>query len=359
MIFGAIVSRRKWAWVVALIFCGVIGSLAQQNQMPVATDTDSTSIDRDGTLHIVRVVPVPKTVTPEAQKFLAKPIPPSIPDTAVSQSRQAGHEFQRTFEEQSRTIYPVKIERKTIAGVPAKIISPVTAPENKRGRALINLHGGGFVADWGSSAESVPIASLTQTTVIAVEYRLAPENPFPAAVDDVVAVYKEVLKTHEPKNIGLYGTSAGAMLSAEVIVRLKQLGLPLPAAVGFFSGTGDLSQPGDSESMFAVEGLQGKPLQLPDVLKLYVGTHDSRDPLLSPLYADLKGFPPTLCIAGTRDLLLSGTVIFHRALLHAGVEAQLVVFEAMPHAHWYEIQLPEGKEALQIMADFFNTKLGG
>jgi acetyl esterase/lipase len=80
--------------------------------------------------------------------------------------------------------------------------------------------------------------------------------------------------------------------------------------------------------------------------------------VLSPLYADLKGFPPTLFVTSTRDLLLSGTTILHRAFLRAGVEGQLVVFEALPHAFWYDFDLPETKEALGIMAKFFDDKLG-
>jgi len=89
-----------------------------------------------------------------------------------------------------------------------------------------------------------------------------------------------------------------------------------------------------------------------------VGNTDPKDPVLSPLYADLHGFPPTLFVTSTRDLLLSGTTILHRAFLRAGVEAQLVVFEALPHAFWYDYHLPETKEALDLMAKFFSEKVG-
>ncbi len=192
-------------------------------------------------------------------------------------------------------------------------------------------------------------------------YRLAPENPFPAAVDDVVAVYKELLKTYKPRSIGIFGTSAGAILTAEVTVRLKQLGLPLPAALGIFSGLADFSRAGDSWQLFALNGLPGdmKPIDpnhLPD--DSYVGKTDRKDPVLSPLFADLHGMPPTLLVTSTRDILLSGTTIFHRALLGAGDDAQLIVFEALPHAFWYHFQLPETKEALELMAKFFDEKVG-
>ena len=164
-------------------------------------------------------------------------------------------------------------------------------------------------------------------------YRLAPENPFPAAVDDVIAVYRELLKSYKPRSIGIFGTSAGAVLTCEVAVRLKELGLPLPAALGAFWVLTDFSRPSDSREIFALDGFPGQlqpmdPKRAPD--DLYPGTTDRRNPVLSPLFADLKGMPPTLLVTSTRDLLLSDTALFHRALLGAGDDAQLVVFEALP-----------------------------
>jgi len=233
-------------------------------------------------------------------------------------------------------------------------------PDTSRGRALINLHGGGFVSDSGSLIEGIPIANLAKIKVVSVYYRLAPENPFPAAVDDVIAVYKELLKTYDPRSIGIFGTSAGAILTCEVAVRLKQLGLPLPAALGAFSVLTDFSRPSDSRQIFTLDGLPGQlepadPKRAPD--DPYPGSTDRKDPVLSPLFADLKGMPPTLLVTSTRDLLLSDTAMFHRALLSAGNDAQLVVFEALPHAFWYHFQLPETKECLELMAKFFDQKL--
>jgi acetyl esterase/lipase len=207
--------------------------------------------------------------------------------------------------------------------------------------------------------ETTPIANLTQTKVVAVLYRLAPDHPFPAAVDDTVAVYKEMLKTYKPQNIGLYGTSAGAILTAEVAARLRQLGLPLPAALGIFSGSGDFSRTGDSMYLFGLWGLSGP-------MNRWVGKHDTgysgttdlKDPVLSPIYSDLKGFPPTLFLTSGRDLLLSSTVNLQRAFLHAGVNAQLVVFDGLPHAFWNNWNLPESQETYRMITDFFNQQLG-
>ena len=162
-----------------------------------------------------------------------------------------------------------------------------------------------------------------------------------------MAVYKEALKTHSPKKIALFGTSAGAILTAETAVQLRKLGLPLPAALGFFSGFADMARRGDAASFYSVSGFWAIAPSSGPMLGAYVGKTDPKDPVLSPMYADLKGFPPTLCMTGTRDICLSGTVDFHRALLRAGVDAHLMVFDAMPHAHWYSFNFPESKEALE------------
>ena len=226
-------------------------------------------------------------------------------------------------------------------------------------RVLINLHGGGFNSDSGSFTESIPIANLTRTKVVSVLYRLAPEHLFPAAVDDTVAVYRELLKSYKPQDIALYGTSAGAVLTAEVAVRLRQLGLPLPGALGIFSGLGDFSRNGDSAAMYSLDGLSGH-LDVPTgepTNHEYSGATNRRDPVLSPLFADHHGFPPTLFITSGRDLLLSGTTILHRAFLRDGVDARLVVFEALPHAFWNNVSLPESKEAYNLMASFFDQQL--
>jgi acetyl esterase/lipase len=322
--------------------------------------TDTTTIDDDGTAHITRVIPVPGTISPEAQKAISWRPPVHWPPSLAEQ-RAGTDAFRKGRSEEARKLYPVNIEERILGGVRTDIITPLSIPPEKRNRVLINVHGGGFVTDSGSLVEGIPIANLTQTTVVSVYYRLAPEDPFPAAVDDTVAVYKELLRTHKPQNIGLFGTSAGAILTAEVAVKLRQLSLPLPAALGVFSGTGDLSQSGDSEAFYTIWGLGGelKPPSKGPLLDPYVGKSDPKDPVLSPRYADLKGFPPTLFVTSTRDLLLSGTTILHRAFRRAGVDAQLVVFEALPHAFWYDYRLPETKEALGFMADFFNAKLSG
>lgn len=333
--------------------------LAQRGSQS-APQIDTSFIDEDGTAHVTRVVPVPQTISPEAQKVLARRISDTPAPETLAERRTKTDAWQTRAGAASRSVYPVNIVEEKIAGVSTKVITPLMIPENKRNRVLINVHGGGFNSDSGSLTETVPIANLTQTKVVAVLYRLAPEHPFPAAVEDTIAVYKELLKTYRPEKIALYGTSAGAILSAEVTVKLRQLGQPVPGALGIFSGHGDFSRSGDSQAIFALNGFSGplKPPTKEPAPNAYAASTDLQDPVLSPLFANLKGFPPTLFITSTRDLLLSGTTTLDRAFLQAAVDAQLVVFEALPHAFWNDVRLPESKEAYQIMARFFDRKLG-
>jgi acetyl esterase/lipase len=342
--------------VISLSFSVVLVAQAPKCSPP---QSDSSFIDDHGTAHITRVVPVPDTLSPEAQRVVAVGMPDTSNPEDLAKRRAMGSDWQVKGGEQMRKTYPVNIVEDKIGGVPVRIVTPLTIPPDKKDRVLINLHGGGFNADWGSEIESIPVANLTQTKVVAVLYSLAPEHPFPAALNEAVAVYKELLRTYQPQKIGIYGTSAGAILTGEVAAELRKENLPLPAALGIFSGSGDLSRVGDSRAMYALRGLSGPlspPSGKPDTS--YTGTTPLNDPVLSPIYSDLKGFPPTLFLTSGRDLLLSNTVNFHRALVNAGVNAQLVVFDGLWHAYWNEWNLPESKEAHHMMADFFNQNLG-
>ncbi|MEI9979146.1 MAG: alpha/beta hydrolase [Edaphobacter sp.] len=247
----------------------------------------------------------------------------------------------------------------TIGGFPSASSLHPPCPAVATTGILINLHGGGFNADSNSYAESIPIAGYTGIKIIVVLYALAPEHPFPAAIDDAVAVYKEVIKTHKPSHIAVYGTSAGAVLTAEFAVKIKTLGLPMPGALGIFSTVDGFAEPVDSQAIFTFPGLAGH-LEPPDGGirdRYYVGSTDPRDPVLSPIYADLHGLPPTLFLTSGRDAQLSGTANLHRAYLRAGVDARLVLFDALPHAFWYNSALPESIEANHIIADFILKQL--
>ena len=325
-----------------------------------APTRDTSYIDAQGAAHVTRVVPVPATISAQAQQILSRAEPDQGPPEPLALRRSRTDAWALTAAATWSKLCPNQLVEDKIAGVPVRIVTPEGLPEANKDKVLLNLHGGGFNSDSGSYTESIPLAGYTKIKVVAVLYRLAPEHPFPAAVDDAVAVYKELLKTYKPEHIVIYGTSAGAILTAEVAVQLKKLGLPQPAALGIFSGLGDFAREGDSQALYSLRGLAGH-LDPPGAGPHdpdYVTTTDPRDPVLSPIYADLHGLPPSLFITSGRDMLLSGTANLHRAYLNAGVDAHLVVFDALPHAFWYNPQLPESLEANHMMADFFVKQLG-
>jgi len=169
-----------------------------------------------------------------------------------------------------------------------------------------------------------------------VLYRLAPEFPFPAAVDDSVAVYKELLKTYKPDHIIIYGTSAGAILTAEVAVKLKQLGLPQPAALGIFSGMGDFARAGDSASMYALRGLSGIWMRqrLVRMTPTIPVRPTSRTRCFRHLRRPARAAAHAVHYQRTRPAAERDGEPSSR-YLHAGVDARLVVFDALPHAFWY------------------------
>ena len=348
--------------VKGLIACLVVSlwvRVAKAQQLAPAGNT--SVIGPDGTAHVTRVVPVPRTVSAEAQRMLAQPVPDDAMPQSLAERRRGTDTWQGRAGAGFLQQYPAEVQPTTMGGVPVKVITPSTLKPGRQNAVLINLHGGGFDSDSGSLTESVPVASLAGMTVVAVLYRLAPEHPFPAAVDDAVVVYRELLKTHKPAEMAIFGTSAGAVLTAEVAVRLRQLDLPLPAALGVFSGMGDFSRRGDSEALFGLRGLSGHldpPKPPAEGHGAYTGTTSLRDPVLSPVFADLRGFPPTLFLTSERDLLLSGTANLHRAFLGAGVAAELVVWDGLPHAFWNDQSLPETREANGIMARFFVEHVG-
>lgn len=296
--------------------------------------------------------PSPETVSPAARKALQ-----TLPDARGPDDLQAHRamcaELQRTLGGSQMKRHGVRMEEGTIAGVPVRIYVPPAKADGPDG-VLLNLHGGGFIVDAGSVTENVPVAAFTGMSVISVRYRLAPEHPFPAALDDAEQVYRELTSRHGANRIILYGTSAGACLCAQLLVRLRERQVPLPRALGFFSGTADLSRRGDSEFFFRPERDR-----IPSVEQFfeYIDRHDRSSPQVSPIFTDLSGFPPTLCIAGARDFMLSQTALFHQALLAVGVDARLLVFEAMPHAHWIFLDLPESDQAFLAMARFFTSQL--
>jgi epsilon-lactone hydrolase len=355
-------GRRAWKIAILVCCCAAVSlSIAQTKAAVSAGQVDSSTIAPDGTAFVTRIVPVPATISKEAQMVLARPASDAAVPETLAERRRKTDEWQNRTGKVFQEKYPVSVEEKEISGVPVRIIAPVNPPAANNRRVLINLHGGGFNSDSGSLTESIPVAYLSKIKVVAILYRLAPEHPFPEGLEDAIAVYRELLKTYKPENIGIFGTSAGAILTGEVAVKLRDNGVPLPKALGIFSGMGDFKTNGDSTALYSLNGFSGHldpPQPKLEGNDEYAGRVPLADPSLSIMYADLHGLPSTLFVTSGRDMLLSGTTILQRAFLRAGDDTQLVVFEALPHAFWNDPSLPETREADEIMAHFFDSRLG-
>jgi len=251
----------------------------------------------------------------------------------------------------------------TIDGVRVHILTPDKIPPENLDKVLIHLHGGCYVLFPGEAgtAEGLIMASAGQYKVVSVDYRMPPEAYFPAAVDDAVTVYRSLLKSTPARNIGVFGTSAGGALTLELVLRARDQGLPVPGALSSGTPMSDATKTGDS---FYTNDMIDNVLVSRDgfcqaATHIYSNGHDLADPLLSPVYGDMHGFPPTILTTGTRDLLLSNTVRVHRKLRRSGVEAVLHVFEGASHAHYVQDDtMPESKEAFGEMAAFFHAHLG-
>jgi acetyl esterase/lipase len=173
-------------------------------------------------------------------------------------------------------------------------------------------------------------ATFNRMVTWAVDYRMPPHHPYPAALDDCMAAYRALLAEHRPEDVFVGGASAGGNLAAALIVRAKDEGLPMPAGLVLISPEVDLTESGDSFQVnLGIDNVLTGSLMQTNLL--YAAGHDLSDPYLSPLFADVTGFPPTFIQAGTRDLFLSNAVRMHRKLRAACVDAELHVFEAMPH----------------------------
>lgn len=199
------------------------------------------------------------------------------------------------------------------------------------GKVLLAIHGGALVAGNGefSRLEASVHAQEQALTCYSVDYRMAPEHPYPASLDDCVSVYRALLAEYGADSIVVAGASAGGNLAAAMVLRARDEGLPTPAALLLHSPEVDLTESGDS---FQVNRGVDPVLQpLMRVNLMYAGVHDLADPYLSPLFGDLTGFPPTFISSGTRDLFLSNAVRMHRALRRAKVSAELHLWEGIGH----------------------------
>ena len=257
----------------------------------------------------------------------------------------------------------ITMEPTVIGGVKAFIISPKEIAPANRNRLLVHVHGGGYVYNPGEAGtgEATLMAAYGGFKIISFDYRMPPDYPYPAAMDDAMAVWKEAIKMQDPKNMAIFGTSTGGGMTLAMILRARQEGVSLPAAIAPGTPWSDLTETGDTykTNEWLDNVLVSYSGYLSHAAKLYANGHDLKDPQLSPIYGDFTGFPPAILTSGTRDLLLSLTVLAHRKLRRAGVEADLQVFEGMSHAEYLIApNSPESKEAFEEIARFFDKHLG-
>lgn len=345
--------------------------LDQANYLKLEAEQNEAN-SRPGPRHVPsKVLSVPTTVSKEMQQVIAAPYP--LPLWTGNHPKNADEWRKVTSELNARRIatlpallksLDVTMEQTVVGGVNAYVLTPKNIPDQNRGRVALYIHGGGFVYNAGEAgnAEAVVMAALGGFKVISVDYRMPPEHPYPAALDDVVSCYKGLLETYDNRRIAVFGTSAGGGLTLSLMLRAKAEGLPMPGAIAPGTPWSDLTEDGGGDSLRANEWLDGSLVgyrgYITDSARLYANGHDLKDPYLSPLQGDFRGFPPAIVTTGTRDLFLSLSALTHRKLRQAGVDARLQVFEGQSHAQYYVApSAPETKDAYREIALFFDEHL--
>jgi acetyl esterase/lipase len=322
---------------------------------------DAANIENKTALRLdAREIPIPGHLSEAARQFLAlagaaPPIAEPIGTTQQEWDAAAAAWNERVLPVMEAILGQIlmPMQTRTIGACQVHIATPPDLAASRADYAFIDIHGGGLVFGAGRFAQAMAIfrAASLGVRVLSVDYRVPPAHPYPAALDDCVAVYRHVLEHHAPQQIAVSGLSAGGNLAAAMLLRVRDEGLSLPAAALLMTPELDLTESGDSFATNRTIDV-ALPAGLPRANALYAGGHDLAHPYISPLFGDFTaGFPPTFLQTGTRDLFLSNTVRMHRALLRAKIHAELHVWEAMPHAG-FGGATPEDVEMQTAMREF-------
>lgn len=342
-------------------------------------------VSRDGTLHVGNlVIPPSNLCSPELKEFYARRIAnanrPVLTLPARTATKAEWDEFDAWQDSEQRVSlrcalerYPVEVVDTSIAGVRVGIVSPRDGVARvNQDRVLINLHGGGFVHNRGLTfglIESIPVASIGRIKVITLDYRQAPFHRYPAATEDVEAVYLELLKSHAPSSIGIFGCSAGGMLTSQAVAWFRSKNLPRPGAVGILSIAPPPPCVPDArcwgESAIWFSGVPTSEFTAQDQSRWeptgwYMEGADRDDPVAYPGLSDaaLAAFPPTLLLSGTRDFAMSTTAVAHARFLKLRVDSSLYIMEGGIHgAHAVAIGTPEAHDAQTYIANWFSEHL--
>jgi monoterpene epsilon-lactone hydrolase len=293
---------------------------------------------------VTRFIPVPKSVSIEAQQFLGidmsamgamEELEPGDKDGWRAQYAATNDMLAGVLE--SLATMPVELETISVEGVPVYVVTPAATVDDPDQPVYFDVHGGGFTVGTGETCRVMAKGSVARVgmKLWAPDYRMPPDHPYPAALDDCIAAYRGLLEVQSPDRIIVGGGSAGGNLAAALMLRARDEGLPMPAALVLLSPEADLTESGDSfATNLGIDTVLTSSLA-PSIAQ-YADGHDLTHPYLSPLFGDYTGpFPPTLLQTGTRDLFLSNTVRLHRKLRDSGVDAELHVFEAMPHGGFF------------------------
>jgi len=254
-------------------------------------------------------------------------------------------------------IYPAEIVELRAGDTALYDVAPASISPSTEDCAIFYIHGGAFIHGSGITAAhmALPLASTAGLRALSVDYRMPPDHPFPVGLDDCIAAYRVVIERFDPARLAVAGGSAGGGLAASFVLKARDLGLPLPGACVLDTPEADLTESGDTfETLADIDVVIRR--RLTESIAVYADDHDLTDPYLSPLFGDFsQGFPPTILTSGTRDMFLSNTVRFHRALLAARQEAELHVWEARPHGGFFGA--PEDAEVTAQQAEFILRKL--
>lgn len=320
-----------------------------------------------------RLLPISPGISEALRQVLLEAPPPDVDGArtvypkGAEEWRQEGRERDAKTALAARALaeaLSVEVKSATMAGVPVFWVTPPEVDPHHEKQLFVHVHGGAYVLNGGEAAtmEAVLHAALTGMRVISIDYRMAPDHPAPAALDDVVAVWRELLHTHRSTTLALGGTSAGGGLTMASVHRFKELTLDLPGALFVGTPASDADYAGDTK--YTNEGIDRNLVSweggVEEAISLYVGDLAYDHPYVSPIYGDFSGFPPTYLIAGTRDLMLSDAVRAHRKLRAAGVEADLHVYEGHSHGDYLILwNDADGQEHFRELKAFLLKHLEG
>ncbi|MGI9407890.1 MAG: alpha/beta hydrolase [Hyphomicrobiaceae bacterium] len=302
----------------------------------------------------------PGSASAEAQAFIAANPPDmtSVPEAATIDTfrKDISAEF-RPRAERMLERFSVQHRNVVIADVPCIEVTPT---RNEPVGTVLYCYGGGFVC--GSAFEdliiSVPLADFANARIIAPEYRLAPEHPWPAAIDDGFAVYRQLQANAEPGTLAIAGESAGGNLALSVLLRADRESLPLPVAAALLSPWCDLRHGGDSLSANDSRDPTLTRAWVDAAAQFYAGDNDLANPDISPLYGAFNSaFPPVMISTGTRDLLMSQCVRLARVLRNSGITADLRVWDDLWHVFEFYDEIPEAEESLREIAGFLKMHI--